>query len=336
MMQRVLGTNLTAEQRDLLRMTASKDIRLRRKYRRALAQVLEGAFRAAVLEEDSIGSIYQTISIAAGADVKFPLHFLPPGAEEDRVAWVMPKEGAIPHRFIEGDEVYVPTYELANSIDWPLRYARDARWDVVADAMDVFRYGFTRKKNDDGWHTLLASAIGNGRIVDTAAAQGAFTKRLITNLMTGIRRLTGGRASRVTDIYLSPEAMADIRNWTDTEVDEITRREIFVGPNPGGLPSIFGIALHELQELGDGQRYQDWMEDSDGGNQSGWFTTDDEFCVALDLRGRANYPFKMPLREDLGVFDDESLHRSARMGVYGWMELGFVVLDARYALIGTF
>jgi hypothetical protein len=335
-MQKVLGHNLTAEQRDLLRLTASKDMKLRMKYRRALAQVLEGAWKAAVLEEDSISLIYQTLTVPVGADTKFPLHFLPPGAEEDRVAFVMPKEGAIPHRFIEGDEVYVPTYEIANSIDWPLRYARDARWDVVADAMDVFRYGFTRKMNDDGWHTLLAAAIGNGRIVDGAAAQGAFTKRLVTNLMTGMQRLTGGRASRVTDLFLSPEAMGDIRNWTETEVDEITRREIFTGPNPGGLPSLFGIALHELQELGDGQRYQTWLEDADGGNQAAWFAADDEACIALDLRGRSNYPFKMPLREDLGVFDDENLHRSARMGVYGWMELGFVVLDARYALIGTF
>lgn len=325
-----------ARQQALLRMTASEKQSEYEPARRALAQALQGAYRAAVLVEDTLDDIYERVPLAPGADSRFPLHFLAPGEEEDRIAWVMPKEGAIPHRFIEGDELYVPTYVVANSIDWPLRYARDARWDVVQDALDVYRYGFVRRFNDDGWHTLISAAVTNGRVQDTAAADGVLTKKLITNLMVGIKRLTGGRLSKVTHIYLSPEAFADIRNWADTDVDEYTRREIFVGPEPGGLPSIFGIGLRELQELGEGQPYQDYMESSDGADKGSWFTSDKEFCMALDLRRRANYPFKMPIREDVRIFDDPALHRSARAGVYGWAEVGFAVLDNRYSLVGTF
>lgn len=329
----------TDKQRALLRMTASEKENEYTDARRALAAALEGAFRAAVLADDTLDSIYERVPLAPGADSRFPLHFLAPGEEEDRIAWVMPKEGAIPHRFIEGDELYVPTYVVSNSIDWPIRYARDARWDVIQDALDVYRYGFTRRFNDDGWHTLISAAVSNGRVQDTASAVGTLTKKLITNLMVGIKRLTGGRLSKVTDIYLSPEALADIRNWADTEVDDFTRREIFVGPEPGGLPSIFNIALHELQELGEGQAYQDYIADTNGGNKASWFTDgggdDKEFVMAMDLTRRANYPFKMPVREDVRIFDDPMLHRGARAGVYGWAEVGFAVLDNRYTLVGT-
>jgi len=329
----------TDKQKGLLRMTASENEGDMTEARRALAKALEGAFRAAVLADDTLDGIFEKIVVPAGADTRFPLHFLAPGEEEDRIAFVMPKEGAIPQRFIEGDEIYVPTYVVANSIDWPLRYARDARWDVVQDALDVFRYGFVRRFNDDGWHTVIQAAVTNGRVVDTAATAGVLTKRLITNLMVGIKRLTGGRASKVTDLYLSPEALADIRHWVDTELDQTSRREVQVGKGPAGIPEIYGVKLHELQELGEGQSYQTYIEATDGGNRASWFTggggTDVEFCIALDLQRRANYPFKMPIREDVRVFDDPTLHRSARAGVYGWAEVGFVCLDARYALIGT-
>ena len=334
-MNKVLGHNLTEEQRQLLRLTASSDLDVMRKHRAALAAVLQGAFRAAVLEGDSLGSIFQRIVLAPGADGRFPLSFLAPGDEEDRVAFVMPKEGAIPNRLIEGDEVWVPTYVLANSIDWALRYSRDARWDVVAAAMDTFRYGFVRRLNDDGWHTLISALVANGRVVDAAAAAGVLTKRLLTSLLVGIKRLAGGRESKVTDVFLSPEALADIRNWAAAELDETSRREVFTGTDPGGLPRIFGMNLHELQELGDGQRYQDYIEATTGGNKSSWFSSDQEFIVGLDLTQRPQYPFIMPIREDLAVFDDESKHRSAQMGIYGWMECGFAVMDARYGLIGT-
>ena len=336
---KVFGKNITQEQRDLLRLTASKDEEVMKKHRQALAQQLSGAFRDAILEEDSLDGIFQMIMLEPGGDSRFPLDFLNPGDEEDFIAWVMPKEGGIPHRFIEGDELWVPTYEIKNSIDWPLRYARDACWDVIARAMAVFRYGFTRKLNDDGWHTLIAAAVGNGRVVDAAAGAGVLTKRLLTSLMTGIKRLAGGRESKVTDLYLSPEALADIRNWGEDEIDNLTRREVFTSRNEAVLPNIFGMNLHELQELGEGQRYQTYIAASTGGNKASWFTggggSDTEFVVAADLTNRPMYPFVQPTREDLAVFDDPMLHRGARAGFYGWLETGFAVLDSRYLLIGT-
>ena len=49
----------------------------------------------------------------------------------------------------------VPTYDIGASIDYLLKYARDARWDVVGRAMEVLEGSFVKKMNDDGWHTFL-------------------------------------------------------------------------------------------------------------------------------------------------------------------------------------
>jgi hypothetical protein len=44
----------------------------------------------------------------------------------------------------------------------------------------------------------------------------------------------------------------------------------------------------------------------------------------------------MPVKQDVTIFEDPSLHRQQRAGMYGWCELGFAVLDNRRVLLGSF
>jgi hypothetical protein len=43
----------------------------------------------------------------------------------------------------------------------------------------------------------------------------------------------------------------------------------------------------------------------------------------------------MPVREQVQIFEDESLHRQKRAGFYGWAEQGFAVLDNRRVVLGS-
>lgn len=319
---------VTEDFRNLLKATASNSEDAI-KHRIALAQTLERAWKQGVLEPDLLDGIFTKVIIPRGADVKFPYDFFGPSQEGQFTAFAVPREGAIPERIIEGDEIYVPTYKIGNAISWDLDYARDGRWDVIGRAIEVFANGFVRKLNDDGWHTILYCAAQNAVSNDSAASSGVFTKKLLTTLMTAIKRLTGGRGSRVTDLYLSPEAVADIRNFSYTDVDEVTLRNLLITPEDG-VPQFFGVRLHELQELGVGQEYQTYLVDTVGASMA---AGDDEFVVALDLKNRDS--FVMPVREDMKMFDDPALHRSMRAGVYGWMEIGFAALDTRRALLGS-
>lgn len=318
------------ENRELLRATAGSDAQSLEN-RKALAQVLANVWKQGVLEPSLIGDIFSRIDVEAGIDAKFPLDFYTPadsdGAEFD--AFVIAREGAVPNRVIDGDEVHVPTYKIANSISWNLDYARDARWDVIARAIEVFTNGFTRKMNDDGLHTLLAAG-GTSETVDLAASAGSFTKKLVTDLQVAMKRQAGGRDARLTNLLVSPEAIADVRLLAETQVDDGTLRSL-INSDGNPAPSLFGVELNELIDLGASQALTNYWTGTIGGTLD---NSDEEIVIGLDLSTRDS--FVMPVREDMQMFDDATLHRSGKAGVYGWMELGFACLDTRRVITGAF
>lgn len=327
---------LSDEQIALLRATASTDLDVAMAAQRAFAQALNEPLRQGIFDEDNLGGIYRREVLAPGAQANFPLDFVRPGTEDlDFTAITLPKQGCVPERHVEGDELWVPTFQIANSIDWPLKYARDARFDVVGRAVDVYRMGFTRKINEDGWHTLLAAADARGLVVNDSVAQpGQFTKELVSKMQTAMTRNAGGNgnAGVLTDLYLSMEALEDLRAWDISEIDDVTRRDILnsAGAN---LATLYGTRLHFMTEYGVGQEYQLYL------------TTvllrtiaaagDEEFVLGLDLT--TNDSFVQPIRQELQTFEaGPEMHRCQKAGVYGWMEHGFAVLDNRRLLLGTF
>jgi hypothetical protein len=301
-----------------------------------LAKALEMPLRQGVLVGDVVTSIYQPLQMAPGTAVEFPLDLLAPGEESDFVAYTNPGNGRIPERQVEGDYVQVPTYGIAASIDWLLRYAREGRWDIVARALQVLEASFVKKINDDGWHTLLtAAADRNILIFDGDATAGMFTKRLISLMKTVMVRNGGGntastRRSRLTDVYLSPEAIEDIRNWGVDQLDDRSRYNIFTAPD-GTINSIFGVNLIDLVEFGEGQEYQRFFTSTLGGTLA---SGDLELVIGLDMQ--INDSFLMPIKQEVTIFEDPTLHRQQRAGYYGWAELGFCVLDNRRVLLGSF
>lgn len=321
----------------LLRRTASNEMSIARPAQRELAKALELPLRQGLLYGSVLEGIYEPIVLEVDAAPEFPLDILAPGVVKEHVAYTIPAHGRIPERCIEGDYVMIPTFEVGSSIDWPLKLARNSRWDIVGRALEVFEAGFVKKDNDDGWHTLLAAAADRNIVVyDSNAGVGRFTLRLISLLQQAMRRNAGGNVTsltrgRMTDMYLSVESLEDMRNWTVAEVDETTRREIFTSAD-GYVSTIFNVALHDMIEFGVGQEYQNFFLDSTGINGS-LAPTDVELVVGLDLQ--RNDSFVNPIRAQLEVFEDDNLHRQRRAGVYGWKEHGFGVLDNRRLLLGS-
>jgi len=323
---------------DLLKRSGSADKTEALVAQHELAQALEMPLRQGVLIGDVLDGIFERMAVEPGASVEFPLDLLAPGEENSHVAYTNPGHGRIPERAVEGDYVMVPTYTVASSIDYLLRYAREARWDIVGRAMQVLEAGFVKKMNDDGWHTLLAAGVDRNILVyDGDAANGQFTKRLISLLKTVMRRNGGGntgslRRGSLSDVYLSPEALEDIRNWGIDQIDEVTRREIYLaGDGDAVITRVFGVNLHDLDELGSGQEYQTFYTDQLSGTLQG---SDSELIVGLDLN--KNDSFVMPVKQEVQIFEDDALHRHQRAGFYGWAELGFAVLDNRRILLGSF
>jgi hypothetical protein len=323
---------------NLLRKSGDNDINVAQAAQREFAKALELPLRKGVLVGNILGNIFETINVEAGSTTEFPLDLISPGLEGEHVAYTNPGHGRIPERSVESDYVMIPTYSVASSVDYLIRYAREARWDIVGRAMQVMEAGFVKKMNDDGWHTLLAAGVDRNILVyDGDATAGLFSKRLVSLMQTVMRRNSGGNSAsvgrgRLTDIYVSPEALEDVRNWGLDQVDEVTRREIYAAPE-GGAPitRIFGVNMHDLDELGEGQEYQTFFTSSLSGNLQG---SDVELVVGLDQS--TSDSFVMPVKQQLQVFEDPALHRQQRAGYYGWAELGFGVLDNRRVILGSF
>jgi len=330
----------TAEMTALLKKSGSANRTESLDATHQLAVALQEPLRQGVLSGDIASGIFETINLAPGSTPEFPLDFLAPGTEKDFVAYSVPNHGRIPERYVEGDFVMVPTYEIAASIDWTLRYARDARWDIVSRALQVLQSSFVKKTNDDAWHTVLAAAVDrNILIFDADAAVGQFTKRLVSLLKTTMRRNGGGNSSainrgKLTDLYVSPESLEDVRNWGVDQIDEVTRREIYNAEDgSGAIARIFSVNLHDLDELGENQEYQSFFINELSGSLASAGGADTELVVGLDLS--TNDAFVRPVREDVQVFEDDNLHRQRRAGFYGWAEHGFAVLDNRRVLLGS-
>lgn len=302
------------------------------------AQALESPLRKGVLFGDTIGGIFEPEEWGAGVHPEYPLDLLAPGTEGDHIAFTMPTHGRIPERHVESDYIMVHTYMMANSIDFLRRYAREANWNVISRALEVMRAGFVKKINDDAWHVLMSSVVDRNILVyDDDAAASQFTKRLLSLMKIVMRRNAGGNGGsinvgRLTDVFLSIEGIEDIRNWGVDQLDDRSRYEVYNSADSGAsLTRIFGLNLHDLFELGDGQQYQNFfVNDLSGSIQA----SDTELVIGLDLD--SNDSFVMPVKLDVQVYEDEGLHRSGRQGYYAEAELGFGALDNRRVIAGSF
>lgn len=299
-----------------------------------VAKALGPVLRDAILPGDIVSDIYGVVNLERGANPEYPLDVLNPGDEDDYVAYTIPGHGRIPERLIEGDFITIPTFSTANSINILLRIVRDANWNVLERVLQVMQNGFIQKINNDGWRVILGAGVDrNILLYDADASAGQFTKRLVSIMKVQMRRNGGGNSAslkrrKLTDLYLSPEALEDIRNWGLDQIDEMTRREIYLSAD-GGITRVFNVNLHDIDELGVGQSYQNFYL-----NQlSGAFPAGDvELLVGLDLQ---NSNFVMPVREELSIFPDPVLHRSQQMGFYGWLECGYGCLDNRDVMLGS-
>lgn len=328
---------------DLLRKTGSTDNNEAIAAQEVFAAALTTPLRSGVLVADNISNIFTREVFDPTARIEYPIDFFRPDNANEFVAYTIPNQGKIPQRQVEGDYITVPTYDIGAGIDWLIRYAREARWDIVARALEVFEAGFVKKKNDDGWHVLLASAFDRNLVVsDANAAAGQFTKRLISTMKLVMRRNGGGNnssigRSRLTHLYVSPEAMEDMRNWGIDEVDELTRREIYMSDDMDiDGAQVFGVRVVPLDEFGEGQEYQSYYENviAAGASNNGLASaTDVELVLGLDLSVKDS--FVMPVREELQVHPDPTLLRERRQGIFGWESIGVGVLNNIRVLTGS-
>lgn len=326
---------------------------------KAFAQALTTPILQAVERESIMRQLFAVERLGPGAQAAYPV------AEDFEIpVWVLPGLGYVAQNFIEGigEEVYVPTFSVDASGDWKLTYARDSRIDIPARAAEKAAKAIADYEEECGWRVIMPAATsafnGKGLLgsrpapiyeVDPASTgAGYLSKELINKMMVGFKRI--GRT--LTDLYISPEDAADIREWTDTDIDPVTRREIF---QAAGMGSIWNVTMHEQQHLGATglynindytSAYGKFIADAahaynaytiTNGNitaADGTVSTLGETqVIGFDLS--VNDSLVMPIRKDYEAYDDPVLLRVQKQGFFGWEEIGFACLDSRMLGMGV-
>jgi hypothetical protein len=322
---------------DAFRAIAGPDRAVAAKASMDIIQAVQTPLRQAILPGSTIAPIFSPETYAPGERPEYPIDFLTPGLEGEHYAYVTSNHGYVPMRRVEGDYLTIPTYKIQSSIDMTLRYLRNANWNVVARAMEVLESGFVKKMNDDGWQTVLAAGLDRNLVInDDDAAVGQFTPRLITLLNIFMRRNGGGNSgstgrSKLTDLFVSPEAHMDIRSWGLDLIPDAARERIYFGSEDSqDMINIYGVNLHALDELGEDQDYQQYYATTLGGAMA---ATDVEVVIGIDRQ--RDDSFIHPIAEPVSLFEDPTAHRQGLWSTYGWSDIGFAVLDTRRVLLGS-
>lgn len=324
----------TEEMKSLLRSVASSDLGTARASMGQLATALTTPLQQGIFNGDIFQGIYEPIKFEPGVAIEFPYDFISPGSERNFVAYVVPRTGALPEKAVEGEYVTVPLYEIAASLDWTMKYMRDARWDIVGRALQVLEAMLLRKMNTDAWRVILTAGKNRNLMAyDNLATAGQFSKGLMAAAEVQFRRNSGGNSAslnrgKLTDIFISPEAKADMWSWNLSEVPDTVRTKIF---NEGSLARIGNIKLTDLDELGVGQEFDTYFTSVLGGTISG---SKLELAVGLDLQTNATGSrFVMPYRQMPEAKERMYLQETRRVGIQAFAEIGFSVLDNRGVLL---
>lgn len=271
-------------------------------------------------------------------------------------------------------ELKVATYSLDSAVSFDRRYAAKSRMDVVAKTMTRVAQEILIKQNTISANVILKALAeahaANNAVVREAAVAKRFvladlnnmitrSKRIVTSFIGGTPDARSGKG--VTDIICSPEVVEELRaiayNPINTKgasafsvrsADEIASDAY----NAAGAPEFYGINVIELNEMGGtalGASEQSFNSifrgfsstdiiHHDGTAAAEGFQSDDELVLGID-RSRESLVRPVAVDGENGgefnlIADDQYSIRQNKIGYFGSLEEGRVVLDDR-ALIGT-
>ena len=351
----------TDEQVALVKAMASKNRDTAYEAQAAVAEFMGPILAEVVNNAPSLSSLFTTLSFDHEDNPSIPLDLYYDITDEDYITvWSQNVPGGLPTNTVQPtqSELKFTTYRLDSAVEFDKKYAQRSRLDVVAKSMTRLAQEILLKQERTSANLILGSlhkAKTNGKKHVLKAGSNDLGLADFNNLLAHAKRIhaswSGGtptsRSRGITDIVTSPEVVAGLRALAfnpvykgDGEGDgaypatDDMRNQFY---NAAGVPDIYGISIMELNEMGVGQRYND-IWDALHPAAAGQFTSSDsEIVLGIDrsaeslIRGvavDADFGSEMQL-----LVDDQYSARQSRIGYYGALEEGRMVLDDR-ALTG--
>jgi len=343
----------TPEQVELIKAMASREGSVAKEAQEAFAAFIGPVVNKVLLEAATSSAVYTDLAYDEDDSPSIPLDLFQGEGEGLVSVWSQNVAGGLPTSTIEGlSELKVSTYRLDSAVSFLKRYARRGRLDVASKAIERMTNEVLVKQERNAWAVVLKALADSGNTVDMGSNPESFTLARLNTLVKNVKRLNKSYANGttnssygLTDIFVSPETMSDIRAFaynpvggnlatngnTVTPVTDLpagVREEIYRG---GGTQEIYGISIHELVELGADQKYTKLFNEFFSGSNS--FADSDDLIVGLDLTKDA---FVRPVARNAdsgstftAMPDDQFVARSEKIGFYGSLEEGRVCIDSR-------
>ena len=323
-----------------------------------------GPVVAKVLNQAATASrIYTDSPYDADDSPSFPLDLYYNESDNYFTTWSQNTAGGLPSSqdVFAGQELKMAPYRLDSAVSFLKKYARRGRLDVLARAIERMAQEVLVKQERNAWAVILkavgeASTNGLSHVLNKTGRTN-FRLDDLNTLMTRMRRINTSFADGtpadsfskgVTDIFISPEVMEDIRGFSynavnghdyadpgvnGTDLPESAREDIYRNV---GASSIFNVNITELNEFGIGKKYNTLFDNYVAGAFS---ATTDDLIVGVDVSKGA---FIRAIAEQDGerstfvaTPDDQFNSRSEKLGWYGSLEEARVCVDGRAVMAVT-
>ena len=363
----------TEEQIELVKAMASKNRDVAYEAQVALAEFIGPVLAKVVNQAPTLSNLFSNFQFSADESPSIPMDLYYDITDEDYVTvWSQSTPGGLPTNTVTpiGGEMKFTTYRIDSAVDFDKRYAQRSRMDVISKSFTRVAQEILLKQERNS-ATLMLGALAeavtkNKNHVIKSKNAGRLILDDFNELLTLGKRINtawtggtpeGGIGGRgVTDLIVSPEVVQGLREMaynpintrgtaTDIPATDSMREAIY---SNGGIPEFYGINIMELQEMGKGQRFNNLFKTlveneandighaADGTFDDGGQATS-EIVIGLDKRVESMLRAVATDSETGSEFsllaDDQYSVRQSKIGYYGSVEEGRMILDTR-ALFG--
>lgn len=190
-----------------------------------IAQALDTDEGRVALAQAMVEPIRRALEYQAVGRKLLMVDELPQGAlpryERDvrSVAHVISKRGGVPTEIQEGEEVVVPTFEIAVNPTVRMSEIKARRFYIVDRAQIKAKEAIQKEEDSNIFNALLGSVNGAHTVTATG---GALTLTALNQAFATIE----SHDLTVAKLVMHAQRYADVRNWGKTVYDEATVREV--------------------------------------------------------------------------------------------------------------
>ena len=343
----------TEEQVELVKAMASRNREVAYEAQMALAEFIGPVLAEVVNQAPTLSNLFTNFQFNDMDSPSIPLDLYYDVTAPDYVkVYSTSVPGGLPTNTVTptASEMKFTTYRLDSAVDFDKRYAAKSRLDVVGKSFTRIAQEILLRQESTSANLILGAlfAASTNGVAHTNTANGnTLILDDFNKLLTKAKRIntawTGGtpegRIKGITDMIMSPEAVEGLRAMAYNPVNTNTGPVAGAGADGiaatdemrnaiyqnAGIPEFYGISIMEINELGAGQKFTNvWTGLGGAGTDLviGLDRTRESLFRAVALDSETGSEFTL-------LADDQYSIRQQKIGYYGSLEEGRMILDDR-------